>query len=41
MNPTGVARARAAIEVFLVNELDELETAARNFAGLNKETPRG
>lgn len=36
VNAAGVARARAAIEVFLVNELDELETAARNFAGLNK-----
>ena len=41
VNPEGVARARAAIEVFLVNELDDLETAARNFARLNKETPSG
>ena len=32
VNADGVARARAAIEVFLVNELDDLETAARRFA---------
>jgi DNA-binding transcriptional ArsR family regulator len=37
VNAEGVARARSAIEVFLVNELDDLETAARNFAGLSKE----
>ena len=36
VNPEGVARARAAIEVFLVNELDDLETAARNFARMNR-----
>ena len=36
VNPDGVARARAAIEVFLVNELDDLETAARNFARMNR-----
>ncbi len=41
VNAQGVARARAAIEVFLVNELDDLETAARNFARLSKETRRG
>lgn len=35
VNAGGVARARAAIEVFLVNELDDLESAARNFARIN------
>jgi len=35
INPDGLNRARAAIEVFLVNELDDLETAARNFARLS------
>jgi DNA-binding transcriptional ArsR family regulator len=29
LNPEGIADARAAIELFLVNELDDLETAAR------------
>lgn len=29
INPDGLSRARAAIEVFLVNELDDLETSAR------------
>lgn len=29
INPDGLGRARAAIEVFLVNELDDLETSAR------------
>ena len=29
INPEGVSRARAAIEVFLINELDDLESAAR------------
>lgn len=29
INPEGLARARAAIEMFLVNELDDLETQAR------------
>ncbi len=38
IDPDGVARARAAIEVFLVNELDDLETAARSFARMNKPT---
>ena len=41
VNADGVARARAAIEIFLVNELDDLETAARNFAYVNREVPRG
>ena len=36
VNAEGVARARAAIEMFLVNELDDLETAARNFARMNR-----
>ncbi len=30
IDPDGLARARAEIERFLVNELDDLETAARN-----------
>ena len=30
INPDGLSRARAAIEVFLVNELDDLESSARN-----------
>lgn len=29
IDPDGLSRARAAIEVFLVNQLDELESAAR------------
>jgi DNA-binding transcriptional ArsR family regulator len=29
INPDGLGRARAAIEVFLINELDDLESAAR------------
>ena len=29
INPDGLSRARAAIEVFLINELDDLESAAR------------
>lgn len=29
INPDGLARARAAIEVFLINELDDLESSAR------------
>lgn len=29
IDPDGLARARAAIEVFLVNELDDLESTAR------------
>jgi DNA-binding transcriptional ArsR family regulator len=29
INPEGLGRARSAIEVFLVNELDDLESAAR------------
>ena len=29
INPDGLSRARAAIEVFLVNQLDDLESAAR------------
>lgn len=36
INPDGLSRARAAIEVFLVNELDELESSARNLK--QKET---
>lgn len=30
IDPDGLARARAAIEVFLVNELDDLESSARS-----------
>ncbi len=30
INPDGLGRARAAIEVFLINELDELESSARS-----------
>jgi hypothetical protein len=29
INPEGLSRARAAIEVFLINELDDLESSAR------------
>ena len=29
LNVDGIARARAAVEVFLVNELDDLESSAR------------
>ena len=29
LDPDGIATARASIELFLVNELDDLETAAR------------
>ena len=29
LDPEGIARTRASIELFLVNELDDLETAAR------------
>ncbi|MEM7095436.1 MAG: metalloregulator ArsR/SmtB family transcription factor [Actinomycetota bacterium] len=32
LNAEGIADARALIEVFLVNELDDLETAARRLA---------
>lgn len=32
LDPEGIRRARAAIELFLVNELDDLETAARDIA---------
>ncbi len=30
INPDGLSRVRAAIEVFLINELDDLESAARS-----------
>lgn len=30
IDPDGLGRARAAIEVFLVNELDDLESSSRN-----------
>ncbi|MDH4280903.1 MAG: metalloregulator ArsR/SmtB family transcription factor [Acidimicrobiia bacterium] len=33
LNPEGLAQARAEIELFLVNELDDLETAARQIVG--------
>lgn len=33
LNPDGLAQARAEIELFLVNELDDLETAARQIVG--------
>lgn len=29
INPDGLSRARSAIEVFLINELDDLESSAR------------
>ena len=29
INPDGLSRARTAIEVFLINELDDLESSAR------------
>jgi DNA-binding transcriptional ArsR family regulator len=29
IDPDGLARARAAIEVFLINELDDIESSAR------------
>ena len=32
LNAEGIARARAAIEVFLINELDDLETSARELS---------
>ena len=32
LNPEGIRAARAAIEVFLVNELDDLETSARQLS---------
>lgn len=38
LNPDGIARARASIELFLVNELDDLETAARQLT--SKEDDR-
>jgi DNA-binding transcriptional ArsR family regulator len=37
INPDGLGRARAAIEIFLVNELDELESSARS---LKKKEPQ-
>ncbi len=30
INPDGLSRVRAAIEIFLINELDDLESAARS-----------
>ena len=30
LDPDGLSRARAAIEVFLVNELDDIESSARS-----------
>ena len=33
LNPEGLAQARAEIELFLINELDDLETAARQIVG--------
>jgi DNA-binding transcriptional ArsR family regulator len=30
LSPDGLSRARAAIEVFLINELDDLESSARS-----------
>ena len=36
LNPDGLAQARAEIELFLVNELDDLETAARQIVGRRK-----
>lgn len=32
LNPEGISRARAAVEVFLVNELDDLESSARKLS---------
>lgn len=41
IDPDGLARVRAAIEVFLVNELDDLETRARTNNRKTKERNRG
>lgn len=30
LNAEGIAKARLAIELFLINELDDLESSARN-----------
>lgn len=38
LNPAGLAQARAQIELFLVNELDDLETAARDVVGTRSFT---
>lgn len=32
LDPEGLARARSAIEVFLINELDDLESSARQLS---------
>ena len=32
LNPEGIGRARTAVEVFLVNELDDLESSARKLS---------
>jgi DNA-binding transcriptional ArsR family regulator len=37
IDPDGLARARAAIEVFLINELDDIESSAR---ALEKKAPQ-
>ncbi|MDH3293954.1 MAG: metalloregulator ArsR/SmtB family transcription factor [Acidimicrobiia bacterium] len=38
LSPAGLAKARAQIELFLVNELDDMETAARKLAGNRSNT---
>ncbi|RZV46272.1 MAG: transcriptional regulator [Acidimicrobiales bacterium] len=38
IDPDGLARARAAIEVFIVNELDDLESAARQRSASTPKT---
>lgn len=38
LNPDGIAAVRSAIEVFLVNELDDLETTARNLTRTRTST---
>jgi DNA-binding transcriptional ArsR family regulator len=41
LNADGIAAVRSAIEVFLVNELDDLETTARNLARTPNEEQHG
>ncbi len=40
LDPDGLAQARAEIELFLVNELDDLETAARHVRAARQPEPR-
>ena len=39
LNPVGLAEARAQIELFLVNEMDDLQTAARTVARSRVDKP--